>query len=222
MELLFALLSGFTLGTLHAFDADHLTAVTAFSSGHIESRKAAAFGILWGLGHSATLFLFGLLAIAFRFVIPPLVESVAEAGVGIVLVGIGAWVLRSVFRQKSIHLHKHTHDGIEHVHFHSHEHGVHHRHRHSMVLVGAAHGLAGTASVLVLIPVTMSDSVLSAVIYLLVFGLGTMAAMGIFAYFFGFVSRLAHAGHVLPILRGVAGVASIVVGLVWISSALIP
>ncbi|HEX9614729.1 MAG TPA: urease accessory protein UreH, partial [Bacteroidota bacterium] len=161
MEFLFALLSGFILGMLHAFDADHLAAVTTFSSSQPDARKAAVFGLVWGLGHSITLLLFGLLVMTLRFAIPPLVESLAETAVGLILIAIGIWALRNVFHHKSIHLHKHVHDGVEHVHFHSHETGSDHRHRHSMFLVGAAHGLAGTASVLILIPVTLSQSALS-------------------------------------------------------------
>jgi sulfite exporter TauE/SafE len=222
MEYVVAILSGFTLGTLHAFDPDHLAAVTTFASTQPDARKSSMFGLVWGFGHSITLFLFGLLAISFRFVIPPLAESLAETAVGLILVGIGVWALRNVFIRKSIHVHKHTHDGVEHLHFHSHAEGAHHRHRHSMFLVGAAHGLAGTASVLVLIPVTLSRSILSAVLYLVLFGVGTMAAMGSFAYFLGFVSKFAQTRKALPVVQGIAGTASIVIGLVWISGIFIP
>jgi len=45
MEFLLALISGFTLGCVHAFDADHVAAVTAFTRKHPDARKAAGFGI---------------------------------------------------------------------------------------------------------------------------------------------------------------------------------
>lgn len=221
MEFLLALMSGFILGTLHAFDADHLTAVTAFSGKAPSARRAALYGVLWGLGHTAMLFLFGVVAIAFRFVIPPMIETASEAIVGALLVGIGIWVLRGVLRSRRIHIHRHEHDGVEHVHFHSHQAASDHRHGHSMFLVGAAHGLAGTASVLVLIPITLSQSIMTAGSYLLVFGIGTMTAMGVFAYLLGSVARLAAAGRLLPIIQGVAGAASIGVGLLWISNSLL-
>ncbi|MBI4418612.1 MAG: sulfite exporter TauE/SafE family protein [Ignavibacteriales bacterium] len=220
MEFLLALASGFILGTLHAFDADHLAAVTAFSGKAADAKRSALYGVVWGLGHSVTLFLFGLVAIAFRFVIPPLVRSVSEAVIGVMLVGIGIWVLSGLFRRKRIHIHRHTHDGVEHVHFHSHQAQPDHGHRHSMFLVGAAHGLAGTASVLVLIPIALSHSILAAALYLLVFGVGTMTAMGFFAYLLGSVARAGSAGRLLPVIQGAAGIASIGVGLVWISGSL--
>lgn len=220
MELILALFSGLILGTLHAFDPDHIAAVTAFASKHPEPRKAAGFGIAWGFGHSTTLLLFGFAAVAFRFVIPPLIESVAEGIVGALLVAVGGWVVVGTLKHRSIHIHRHTHDGVEHVHFHSHAESVHHRHRHSMFMVGAAHGLAGTASVLVLIPLALGQSLIAAALYLLLFGFGTTIAMGSFAYLLGSLTQYARMKQILPVLQGAAGLASIGIGIVWISSSL--
>jgi len=220
MEFMLSLVSGFVLGMLHAFDADHVAAVTAFSGKAADARKAALHGVIWGLGHSAVLMVFGLVVIAFRFVIPPLIESVSEAVVGVMLVGIGSWVLAGLLRRRQIHIHRHEHDGVEHIHFHSHLRQADHHHRHSMFLVGAAHGLAGTASVLVLLPITLSQSLFTSAAYLLIFGIGTMTAMGIFAYLLGSVARLAAAARLLPVLEGAAGIASVGVGVLWISNAM--
>jgi high-affinity nickel permease len=220
MELALALLSGLILGTLHAFDPDHIAAVTAFASKHPEPRKAAVFGVAWGFGHSTTLILFGLAAVAFRFVIPPLIESVAEGIVGALLVGVGIWVLTGILKNKNVHIHKHTHDGAEHIHFHSHADMDHHRHRHSMFMVGAAHGLAGTASVLVLIPLALGQSLITAAFYLLLFGLGTTIAMGSFAFLLGSLTQFARMKKILPVLQGTAGLASIGIGILWISNSL--
>ena len=127
-------------------------AVTAFTSKHPHGKKAAKFGLMWGLGHTTTLLLFGGISVALKFAIPPLLESIAEFAVGALLIVIGIWVLRDILQGKQIHIHTHTHDGFEHIHFHSHEHEAHHRHSHSMFLVGAAYGFAGTAAVLVIVP----------------------------------------------------------------------
>ncbi len=220
MELVLALFSGLLLGTLHAFDPDHIAAVTAFSSKHPNPRKAVHFGIAWGFGHSATLIVCGLAAVVFRFVIPPSLESVAEGIIGGLLVAIGTWVLAGILRKKKVHIHKHTHDGIEHAHFHSHAVENHHRHRHSMFMVGAAHGLAGTASVLILIPLTLSQSLLAAAAFLILFGVGTTLAMGVFAYLLGSLSQFASMQRVLPTLQSTAGLASICIGILWISNSI--
>ena len=216
MAYLLPILAGFTLGCVHAFDADHLVAVTSFASKSSSARSAATFGFLWGLGHTSTLVVLGLLSIAFRFIIPPVVESVAEILVGVLLVAIGAWVLGEVFQRNRLHIHKHTHDGVEHLHLHSHATEESHRHRHSMFLVGATHGFAGTAPVMVIIPIAMTQSLGVAALYLLLFGVGTIVAMSFFACAVGRLTQRLDSSHTLPIFQTASGVLSICVGLIWI------
>jgi sulfite exporter TauE/SafE len=220
MDLLLAVASGFTLGCLHAFDVDHVAAVTVFASKHQSARRASLFGVYWGLGHAVTLLMLGGLSVALKFVIPPALSAAAEILVGVLLIAIGVWVLREFFRGKKIHVHKHTHDGIEHMHVHSHSHGEDHHHRHSMFFVGAAHGFAGTATVMVLIPITITQSLSFALVYLLLFGIGTMTAMGLFASLLGSVTQRAGSEKVLGILQAVAGSLSLVIGALWISEKL--
>lgn len=220
MEFLLALVGGLTLGSIHAFDADHIAAVSAFASRHPHPGKAAWFGVVWGLGHTVTVLLFGGLSVALKFVIPPIVESIAEVAVGVFLIGIGIWVLRDILKRRHIHVHKHIHDGVEHFHFHSHENAEDHRHRHSMFLVGATHGLAGSASIMVIVPITLSQSLFTAVLYLLLFGVGTIVSMGTFAYLIGTVSKYAGGRNLLPYIRGIAAAASLVVGILWVGEAM--
>lgn len=216
MELIMAVLAGFTLGCLHAFDVDHIVAVTAFASKNPDARKATWLGILWGLGHTGTLLVLGLVSLLFKFVIPPTVESIAELAIGALLIAIGVWVLTDLLRHKHFHIHKHSHDGVEHIHFHSHRQNEGHSHRHSMFLVGAAHGFAGTASVLVIIPIAITQSILAAAVYLLLFGIGTIVAMAAFAFILGKLSGLATANRFVPVVQGIAGSVSVLVGIVWI------
>ncbi|MBE0557865.1 MAG: sulfite exporter TauE/SafE family protein, partial [Proteobacteria bacterium] len=211
-----AVASGFTLGCLHAFDIDHIAAVTAFASKHPRAHRASLFGIYWGLGHTATLLVVGGLSVALKFVIPPALSIASEILVGILLIAIGLWVLLDFFRGRKIHVHKHTHDGVEHVHSHSHAHGEGHHHRHSMFFVGAAHGFAGTAAVMVLIPITITQSLSFALIYLVLFGLGTMTAMGLFAYLLGSVTQRAGSNKVIAVVQAVAGSVSLIIGVLWI------
>lgn len=216
MELLLALISGLALGVVHAFDADHIAAVTAFAGDHPNPKKATTIGIAWGLGHTVSLILLGALSVIFRFIIPPVLESVAELTTGFLLIAIGLWVMVDLFRNRSIHVHHHIHDGFEHVHFHSHRKRADHHHRHSMFLVGAAHGFAGTASIMVLVPVTLSQSVLTAASYLLLFGTGTVIAMGCIALIVGSTAQRMRSTRLLPILRFGSGVASVAIGCLWI------
>jgi len=218
MDLILAVVGGVTLGCIHAFDVDHVAAVTALSSKHGNPKKASLLGAVWGLGHTATLLVFGTFSIALKFVIPEAVASIAELLVGVMLIAIGIWVVRDVIAKREIHIHRHSHDGSEHVHFHSHSESKEHDHTHSLFFVGAAHGFAGTAAVLVLIPITISQSILTAIVYLLLFGIGTMAAMAFFAYWLGVITKRISSTRILTVIRGVAGIVSLVVGLIWVGA----
>ncbi|HEY4612546.1 MAG TPA: sulfite exporter TauE/SafE family protein [Bacteroidota bacterium] len=218
MDILLPLLAGLTLGCIHAFDVDHIVAVTAFASRRPNARSAAKFGLFWGLGHTATLVVLGAVSVALRFVIPPLVESAAEILVGILLIAIGVWVLRGHVQRKKLHIHTHTHDGVEHVHLHSHAHNESHNHTHSMFWVGATHGFAGTAAVMVMIPVAITQSILGALLYLLLFGIGTILAMSMFAFTIGTIAGKAQSQHTLAWFQLASGVASIVIGFIWVGA----
>src|SRR3989338_2272649 len=130
MDLLFPLFSGLTLGVIHAFDIDHIVAVSNFSSRTLNRWTSARIGAAWGLGHSVVLLVAGGLVVAFRLTIPVIIQEGAEVLVGILLIIIGVWSLRDYLRRRSIHLHQHTHDGVEHVHFHSHREVPGHTHSH--------------------------------------------------------------------------------------------
>src|SRR5207253_7460385 len=62
---------GFFLGMRHATDPDHVIAVTTIVSRQRSFRQAAFIGLLWGLGHTITIFVVGSVIILFGLVIPP-------------------------------------------------------------------------------------------------------------------------------------------------------
>jgi hypothetical protein len=218
-EAMLAVLAGLTLGALHAFDTDHVVAVSVFVSRNPKPRRAALFGVRWALGHTIALLVFGLAVMTLKLVITPLMETVAEVGVGVMLVALGIWAMRYLVCRKRIHIHRHTHDGVEHMHFHSHEERTDHHHTHSMVLVGAAHGLAGTASVLVIIPMAIAGSVFAASLYILLFGIGTIIAMATCAYLLANVVVAVKRKNAIVWFQGITGVACLLVGCLWILGA---
>jgi sulfite exporter TauE/SafE len=218
MDLLLALSSGLALGCIHAFDIDHVVAVTAFASSKPDAKKAVRFGILWGLGHTFTVVMLGLLSIALKFAVSPNIESTAEIAAGVLLIGIGTWAVANVLKNRHVHIHRHAHDGDHHVHFHSHAQTREHFHKHSMFFVGATHGFAGTAAVMVIIPVAFSQSVGAAALFLLLFGIGTTVAMATFAFLIGTLATRTQKFQ--RWLHGLAGTVSIGVGLMWIAHRL--
>ena len=134
MNLLAIIGLGFVLGMRHATDPDHVIAVSTIVSRQQSVRHAGLIGVLWGIGHTITIFCVGALIILFHLVIPPRAGLTMELAVGLMLVLLGILTLTGV-TQKFAHRHApgHTH-GVVHqgvVHSHVHEHnGVQHEHIH--------------------------------------------------------------------------------------------
>jgi hypothetical protein len=154
-----AILLGALLGLRHATDADHVVAVTAIVARERSLLRAARVGALWGVGHTLTLLVVGGAIVTFRFVIPPRVGLGLEFGVALMLILLGFTNLRGGAPgsggQAAVN------DGTSAV---------------RPFLVGLVHGLAGSAAVALLVLATIRGTI-PALIYLLVFGLGTVAGM---------------------------------------------
>jgi sulfite exporter TauE/SafE len=200
-----ALIAGFA----HALEPDHMAAVTTFVSRHPRPREALAFGVRWGLGHSAAILGVGLVLILLRLQIPEVVVRGLEFGVGGMLLALGLWLLWTL-------LHGRAHELVSHK-GHTHTHS----HRGATTWVGVAHGLAGTAPLIALLPVALSRSPWSAGAYLILFGVGTVVAMGLYALVAGVV--FGRAGTRFPGLAGGMRIAtalgSAALGVVWMVGA---
>lgn len=210
------------LGALHAFDADHLAAVTTYIARRPSPRRALAFAIRWGLGHSTTLLGVGLVSTLLRIAVTPDIHTAAELAVGGVLIGVGIWVLAGL-RRGSLRLEPHTHGDREHTHLHRPDHPERRKDGHSIFWVGALHGLAGSAGLLVVVPVALMSSAWTVAAYIVVFGAGMTAAMSLYALAMGdLLGRLAGgtAHRWYPWVAGAAGSASLLLGLAWVSLTL--
>ncbi len=203
---------GFLLGLQHALDADHVVAVSTLVSETKNLRRSSLLGALWGLGHTTTLLVAGLAVLLLKIAIPERLALSFEFMVGILLVLLGGDVLRRLWQQRP-HIHPHTHaDGTTHVHLHGHAHGPHHHHAHRSFLVGLVHGLAGSAALLLLVLATV-ESVGQGILFILVFGLGSILGMWatstLIALPFALLGRIARVDRAL---RLVAGTVSILLG----------
>ncbi len=174
---------GFVLGLRHALDADHLAAVSTFVSEEKNILRSSLIGVYWGLGHTFALLVFGVVIAAFRLTVPPGLSQALEFLVGCMLIFLGANVIRKLFQGQAVHVHTHNHDGSIHSHLHFHLGAPEHSHRHHVLrvggrpfVVGVVHGLAGTAAIMLLI-VGAIPSLILAVGYILVFGIGSIGGM---------------------------------------------
>jgi hypothetical protein len=181
------LILGLLLGMKHATEADHLAAVATLAARQASLGQTLRQGLAWGVGHTLTLLLFGGVVFVLGQSISPTLEQALETAVGVMLVLLGADLLRRVRRER-IHFHLHRHDaGGAHVHAHSHRgEGAHarsaHRHAHPArwplraLAVGAMHGLAGSAA-LVMLSLQGLPSVSLGLGYIAVFGAGSIVGM---------------------------------------------
>ena len=160
---LFSILAlGFFLGMRHATDSDHVIAVTTIVSQQRRVSSAALTGISWGIGHSITLLIVGAAIVLFGVVVPERLGLGLEFCVALMLVLLGLLNLGS-FRRSQKEPHEH-----------SHRHGFYLRFR--PVVVGAVHGLAGSAAVALLV-LPMIRKPVWALFYLLILAAGTIAGM---------------------------------------------
>ena len=208
----------FGLGMLHALDADHIMAVSGLASTRISFRNSLRFCLRWAAGHGLSLLIIGACVYLLGMAIPHSLSHYAESTVGIMLILIGAWILWEL-KTKNTHLHFHHHDNLpEHAHWHQHHHRRHdqdpHSHQHGALLVGILHGTAGSAPLLVLIPLAKLGSPAYAIAYLLLFSTGVLLAMLLFGGLLGgiyhWLSKLG--GGFVKSLRAIVASSSIVFG----------
>jgi cytochrome c biogenesis protein CcdA len=93
-----ALLTAAVLGFRHGFDYDHVAAISDITNVELDSRRAMRMGLLYVLGHAATVAALGSLVIIFQTSLPPAIDNWAERLVGLTLVILGIYVLGSMFR----------------------------------------------------------------------------------------------------------------------------
>jgi sulfite exporter TauE/SafE len=219
---------GFGLGLVHALDADHIMAVSALATSRPGLRECLRFALRWALGHGGTLLGVGGAAFALGLAIPASFARAAELAVGLMMIGLGAWVLRDALRQRA-HLHFHRHDGVPvHAHWHIHApHAAHaadaHRHGHGAVLVGALHGTAGSAPLLALLPAVAEGSAAVGLAYLVAFSAGVLVAMLAFGGLFGaLLQRAVRSGRLWPfrLMRGGTAFGCVAVGIYLVRSSL--
>lgn len=206
---------GFLLGIKHALDADHIVAVTTIVSRSGSLLRAVMVGLSWGIGHTLTLFIVGFAVLVFKLTIPDRLALSMEFVVGVILVLLGVSVMRELVKGRA-HVHSHQHGDKRHLHSHSHDEPLEHDHRHirKSLLTGMVHGLAGSGALTVLILSTM-PSVGQGLLFLLLFGIGSILGMLLFSSFislpFRFTARFSLNLNLW--VQGVAGLASIAFGL---------
>lgn len=165
---------GFILGLKHATDPDHVVAVTTFLGKERQLRRACGIGLFWGLGHTIALSIAGLVVIGLKIPISKWLADRLELVVAAMLIILGARLISTVHTR----WHEHHHDfgwrrlGLR------------------PMLVGIVHGTAGSAALTLLVLSTMSSTI-NGLLYVLIFGVGSMLGMLVISLLLSLPIRLA-------------------------------
>jgi high-affinity nickel-transport protein len=164
-----AALLGFSLGVRHALDPDHVAAIAAMVARHGRAGVAARIGAAWGLGHSLTILALGGVLVALHITVEPRWTLAAELLVAAILVALGVSNLRRVRRPAPARARAAAHSVGSAA---------------RALGIGVAHGLGGSAAVALLALAAMPTTA-SALAYLVVFGVGTVAGMLLLSFGLG-------------------------------------
>jgi len=190
-SLLGTLALGLVLGLKHALDADHLVAVSTIVGREKSIWKSSLVGVVWGAGHTASLFVAAVAVILLRWTISARAAAGMEVAVGAMLVLLGLDLLRRVLRGE---IAAHSHDPARGGHRHT---GVSPAGGASSgigkrpFVIGLVHGLAGSAALMLFVLSTISNPWLG-VLYVVVFGAGTIGGMLVMSTLLGLPLALAH------------------------------
>jgi ABC-type nickel/cobalt efflux system permease component RcnA len=190
--LLFLLLAAFGWGAIHALSPGHgKSMVAAYLIGTRGTAKdAVALGATVTITHTIGVFALGLVTLALsQYVLPEQLYPWLNLVSGLLVLAIGAGVLRSRVRGA-----KHAH-GHGHGHHHHHSHGGHHHHDHDhdheheqitrkgLIAMGASAGLLPCPSALVVLLAAIAQHQIAlGLLMIVVFSLGlasTLTGLGI-------------------------------------------
>ncbi|MEQ1870098.1 MAG: urease accessory protein [Vicinamibacterales bacterium] len=208
--LFFGALSGFR----HAFEPDHLAAVSTMVAERPGSWRAARLGAWWGVGHTAALAVVGGALALLDRALPARLEQIFEFGVAVMLLLLGVRALRRAWFPS------HSDDGHGiHVHLHSglqpHVHVGRHTYMLRPLTIGLVHGLAGSGALTALVMSSLPTGGLR-FIYTILFGLASTLGMAIVSGVAGLsIARLTHSRSTLLAMSVLTGTLSIAVSVLW-------
>ncbi len=169
--------AAFVLGLGHALDPDHVIAVSTLLCNSSGLRRSVVSATVWGIGHSAVLFVVGMLVLGLRIVIPESVVQLFELAAATMLIALGVLVIRPLLIHRL-----HTYDNREDSEPHAHIYGATYSHYHSQsnmhksALTGIVQGLAGSAAIM-LVTLTTVSSLELGIVFILMFGAGVILGM---------------------------------------------
>ena len=161
--LITVLSAGVLLGVLHAFDADHVLALSSVREPRGKINPLLNYCHQWALGHAVSLMGIGLCVYCLGMAVPTQFSAYTEVLVGVVMIALGLLVIRDS-------LPKHSHRQTT---------GRGCRAGPKAVSIGVLHGMAGSAPLLALWPLSQLAAPWYGMAYLLVFSSGVFLSMSV-------------------------------------------
>ncbi len=212
--LLLLLVAAFGWGAIHALSPGHGKAMVAAylvgTSG--KPRDAVALGGIVTATHTAGVFALGLITLGLsQYILPEDLFPYLNLLSGLLVVGVGASVLRRQLKKRKHHDHHH----------HGHSHHHHHEDKRSLLAMGAAAGLIPCPSALVVLLGAISqDQVALGMLLIVAFSAGLAATLTALGLAVVYARRLPLPGNVMTALPAASAVAIVLVGCVLTAHAI--
>ncbi|WP_078553011.1 hypothetical protein [Bacillus alkalicellulosilyticus] len=179
---------GLLIGLRHSLDADHVVAVSTIATRTNNVVKAGLTGMFWGLGHTLTILVMGVIVLFLDLKIPEQLDLYFEYLVAAAIVYLG---VKTIVDAKKLG----GKESLEHL----------HRFHIRSFVVGMIHGLAGSAALLLVMVSRIQDTT-QGFIFLLIFGLGSVVGMFVVAMVLSIPMKLCKSNIVQRrVLYGVGG-----------------
>jgi hypothetical protein len=204
-------------GLKHALEPDHLAAVSTIAIEHKSLAGSSLVGAVWGVGHTLSLLLAGSVVIMLGFDLREEYLSPVEIVVALMLIGLGARALWALWRERRAAINPESQETPRHSHSpKSSPNSVWERIGIRPLLIGMVHGLAGSAALLLLL-IPVIPSMALKIVYILVFGAGSIVGMVIMSCMVGLPAHLMAARFLTMSLaiRALAGLFSLGFG-IWL------
>ena len=212
MTIFLGLLFGLLQGLRHAFEPDHVVAVSTMISEERSMRARVVYAASWGVGHAAMLVAVGAILMGLRAELPPRVDAVFEVAVSVMLVLLGGRALAGALRET-----RERTDEVEHGD--GHGHGVRGWRAIGPLAMGMVHGLAGSGALTALV-VARLPSLGAGLAFMVLFGAGATLGMSLLAGVAGVpLGKVLQTRWGMPTLLGATGALSLGLGLMWIGPA---
>jgi nickel/cobalt exporter len=206
MALFLGLVFGLLQGLRHAFEPDHVVAISTMLGEAQRTKTRVAYAAMWGLGHAAMLLMVGATLMLARAQLPSRLEAAFELAVSIMLIALGTRALAHAARRARLQPHRHR--------------TPHAWRTFGPLTMGIVHGLAGSGALTALV-IARLPSVRLGIVFMLLFGAGATIGMSLLAGIAGApLSYVLRRRWGMSALLGTTGLVSMSLGVSWLGPAL--